>query len=71
MYLLLSNAELLPDGKSYFFSSRDVEVIMSMLYEHREVDLKELQTKEAGDLILQKAKSQPFPRHLPEFKLFE
>ena len=44
---------------------------MSVLYEHREADLKELQTKEAGDLILQRARSHPFPRHLPEFKLFE
>ncbi len=49
-FLLLSNAELLPDGQRYFFSSQDIEVIMSVLYEHKDpAELQELQSIEAGD----------------------
>ena len=45
-FLLLSNYDSLPDSKDCFINRTDVEVIMSVAYEHRESwELKELQTK--------------------------
>lgn len=64
-FLLLSNAQNLSDGQNYFFSSNDVEIIMSMIYEHRPDELKDLQSKEAGDMILLKIRSEGFPKNLP------
>ena len=60
-----------PEGPQFLFNSQDLEFVFGVLNTLRNMNLKDLQTKEGGDQVLSQVRLPGFPRGLVSYKMFE